>query len=62
MVSISRPVEYFYGLVVMDNYDLSSLSFLGECADSGEHHSWLTDEQNKQATFLGRSATATTPE
>ena len=59
---MSRPVENFYGLVVMDNYDLSNLSFLGECADSGEHHSWLTDEQNKQATFLGRSATATTPE
>ena len=59
---MSRPVENFYGLVVMDNYDLSNLSFLGESVDSEEHHSWLTDEQNKQATFLGRSATATTPE
>ena len=46
----------------MDNYDLSNLSLSGHCADSGEHHSWLTDEENRCATFSGRSATVSTSE
>ena len=46
----------------MDNYDLSNLSLSGHCADSGEHHSWLTDEENRCATFSGRSATVRTSE
>ena len=31
-------------------------------ADSGEHHPWLTDEDNRQATFSRRSTTFSTPE
>ena len=46
----------------MDNYDLSNLPLLGDCADSAESHPWLTAEQNARATFSGRSATAGTPE
>ena len=47
---------------VMDNYDLSNLPLLGHCADSGEHHPQLTDEENRRATFSGRSTTVTTSE
>ena len=46
----------------MDNYDLSNLLLLSHCADSREHHSWLTDEENRRATFSGRSATVSTSE
>ena len=46
----------------MDSYDLSNLSLLGHCADSGEHHPWLTDEENRRATFSRRSVTVTTSE
>ena len=46
----------------MDNYDLSNLPLLGHCADAGEHHPWLTGEQNRRATFSRRSVTVTTPE
>ena len=41
----------------MDNYDLSNLPLSGHCADSGQHHSWLTDEENRCAAISGRSAT-----
>ena len=41
----------------MDNYDLSNLPLLGHCADSGEHHPWLTDEENRRATFSRRPVT-----
>ena len=30
--------------------------------DSGEHYPWLTDEENRRATFSGRSTTVTTSE
>ena len=46
----------------MDNYDLSNLPLLGHCADAGEYHPWLTDEENRQATFSRRSTTVTTSE
>ena len=46
----------------MDNYDLSNLPLLGYCADLGEHHPWLTDEENGRMTFSGRSVTVTTTE
>ena len=46
----------------MDNYDLSSLPLSGHCADAGQHHSWLTDEENRCAAFSGRSATVRTSE
>ena len=46
----------------MDNYDLSNLPLSGHCADSGEHHSLLTDEGNRRATFSGRSAIVSTSE
>ena len=46
----------------MDNYDLSNLPPSGHCADSGEHHSRLTDEENRRATFSGRSATVSRSE
>ena len=38
----------------MDNYDLSNLPLLGHGADSGEHHPWLTDEENRLVTFSRR--------
>ena len=41
----------------MDNYNLSNLPHLGDSADSAESHLGLTAEQNRQATFSGRSAT-----
>ena len=44
----------------MDNYDLSNLPLLGHCADSGEHHPWLTDQENRRATFSRRSTTVNT--
>ena len=46
----------------MDNYDLSNLLLLGHCADSREHHSWLTDEENRRATYAGRSAAVSSSE
>ena len=46
----------------MDNYDLSNLPLSGHCADSGEHHSLLTDEENRRATFSGWSAIVSTSE
>ena len=46
----------------MDNYDLSNLPLLDHCEDSGERHPWLTDEENRQATFSRRSVTVTTSE
>ena len=44
----------------MDNYDLSNLPLLGHCEDAGGRHPWLTDEENRQATFSRRSVTVTT--
>ena len=46
----------------MDNYDLSNLPLLGHCADSGEHHPWLTDEENRRATFSRRSVIVSSSE
>ena len=46
----------------MDNYDLSNLPLLGHCKDAGGRHPWLTDEENRRATFSGRSVTVTTSE
>ena len=46
----------------MDNYDLSNLLLLADCADTRERHPRLTDEENRQATFSGRSATVSTSE
>ncbi len=44
----------------MDNYDLSNLPLSGHCADSGENHLRLTEEQSRQVTFSRRSATFST--
>ena len=46
----------------MDNYDLSNLLLLADYADTREHHPRLTDEENRRATFSGRSATVGTSE
>ena len=46
----------------MDNYDLSNLLLLADCADTRERHPRLTDEENRRATFSGRSATVSTSE
>ena len=46
----------------MDNYNLSDSLLSGHSVDSGEHHSWLTDEENSRATFSGRSANVSTSE
>ena len=46
----------------MDNYDLSNSPLLGHREDAGGRHPWLTDEENRQATFSGRSVTVTTSE
>ena len=46
----------------MDNYNLSNLPLSGDCTNSGEHHPWLTDEENRRATFSRRSTTTSTPE
>ena len=44
----------------MDNYDLTNSPLLGHCADTGESHFGLTEEQNRRATFSGRSAAFST--
>ena len=44
----------------MDDYDLSNLPLLGDFVDSANPHLWLTAEQNRRATFSGRSATLST--
>ena len=46
----------------MDNYDLSNLLLLADCADTRERHPRLTDEQNRRETFAGRSTTVGTSE
>ena len=46
----------------MDNYNLSNSLLSGHSVDSGEHHSWLTDEENRWATPSGRSAIVSTSE
>ena len=46
----------------MDNYDLSNLPLSGQCAHSGENYPWLTDEENRLATFSRRSVTVSTSE
>ena len=46
----------------MDNYDLSNLPLSGQSAHSGENHPWLTDEENRLATFSRRSVTVSRPE
>ena len=46
----------------MDNYDLSNLLLLADCADTRERHPRLMDEENRRATFSGRSATVSTSE
>ena len=46
----------------MDNYDLSNLPLSGQCANSGENYPWLTDEENRLATFSRRSVTVSTSE
>ena len=46
----------------MNNYDLSNLPLLGHCEDAGEHHSWLTDEENRLAAFSRRSVTVSKSE
>ena len=46
----------------MDNYNLSNLPLLSHFADSGEHHPWLTDEENRPATFSRRSVIVSTSE
>ena len=43
----------------MDNYDLSNLPLLGDCANSGERLHWLADEENR-AIFSRRSTTFST--
>ena len=44
----------------MDNYDLSNLPLLGDCANSGERLLCLTDEENRRATFSRRPTTFST--
>ena len=46
----------------MDNYDLPNLPLPAHFADSGEHHPWLTDEENRPVTFSRRSVTVSTSE
>ena len=46
----------------MDNYDLSNLLLLADCADTRERHPRLMDEQNRRETFSGRSVTVGTSE
>ena len=48
--------------MLMDNYDLSNLLLLADCADTRERYPSQTDEQNKRATFSKRSTTTTTTE
>ena len=44
----------------MDNYDLSNLLLLADCADTRERYPRQTDEQNRRATFSKRSTTVST--
>ena len=44
----------------MDNYDLPNLPLLSQSADSGERLLWMTDEENRWATFSRRSTTVST--
>ena len=46
----------------MDNYDLSNLLLLADCAGTRERYHGLTDEQNRRATFSKRSTTTITTE
>ena len=46
----------------VDNYDLSNLRLLADCAGNRERYPRLTDEQNRRATFSRRSTTVTTTE
>ena len=46
----------------MDNYDLSNLPLLSQSPDSEDYAPWLSEEQNRRATFSGLSATVSTPE
>ena len=46
----------------MDNYDLSNLPLLSQSSDSEDYAPWLSEEQNRRATFSGLSATVSTPE
>ena len=46
----------------MDNYALSNLPLSGQSAHSGENHPWLTDEENRLATFSRRSVTVSRSE
>ena len=46
----------------MDNYDLSNLLLLADCADTRERYPRQTDEQNRRATFSKRSTAVTTTE
>ena len=46
----------------MDNYDLSNLPLLSQSSDSEDYDSWLSEEQNRRATFSGRSAAVSKPE
>ena len=46
----------------MDNYDLSNLPLLSQSADSRDYDPWLTEEQNRRATFSRRSTVVSAPE
>ena len=46
----------------MDNYDLSNLLLLADCADTRERYPRQTDEQTRRATFSKRSTTVSTTE
>ena len=46
----------------MDNYDLSNLLLLADCADTRERYPRQTDERNRRATFSKRSTTVSTTE
>ena len=45
---------------VMDNYDLSNLPPSGHRVDTGEHHPWLTSEENRLAAFVRQTETFST--
>ena len=46
----------------VDNYDLSNLLLLADCAGNRERYPRLTDEQNRRATFSRRSVIVSTTE
>ena len=46
----------------VDNYDLSNLLLLADCADNRERYPRLTDEQNRRTTFSRRSVIVSTTE